>query len=380
MKTLFVLLIIASVAAVINLLIKKYAFVNLIYDREINKNRCFKNESISLTVHITNKKMLPLSYIEVVEKIPADLEYEIMDNTQNIGEYNYHHNTMMLLPYQRVSRRYNIVGRRRGRYSFSDVIINAGDLLGLETSSNEYKSQVELIVYPSVKPFENIIVDCRNPMGDVSVKRWIIDDPSVINGIREYTAADPQSRIHWASSAKYNQLMVKNYDFTADHSAMILLNIETSKPFWVSIFGERIETAIETAASAANYLLESGMACGIFTNAALSGTFAKEGNCLPPSCSPGYLSEILQLLARITYSTYSPFEAILMEVLQSHKDNVKYVIITPIITAEISNLINILSTKTSVMLITSENQDISMIYRGVAIYTMREDGVNSEAV
>ncbi|WP_025640477.1 hypothetical protein [Schnuerera ultunensis] len=37
---------------------------------------------------------------------------------------------------------------------------------------------------------------------------------------------------------------MKNFDFTTEHSVNIVLNIECTKPFWVSIEKDKIETCI----------------------------------------------------------------------------------------------------------------------------------------
>ncbi len=64
-------------------------------------------------------------------------------------------------------------------------------------------------------------------LGDISVRRWIVDDPPLMTiGIREYTGNEPERYIHWPSSMKHNKLMVKNFDFTTDNSVLIALNMK----------------------------------------------------------------------------------------------------------------------------------------------------------
>ncbi len=66
-------------------------------------------------------------------------------------------------------------------------------------------------------------------------------------GIREYTGNEPERYIHWPSSMKYNELMVRNFDFTTDNSVLIALNIETMKPSWEPIEEDLIENCISIA-------------------------------------------------------------------------------------------------------------------------------------
>lgn len=380
MDAILLILVPLGIYLLLGYLTKKFAFNGLSYRRSLDKHKMFPGHSFTLTTEITNKKLLPLPFVKVTEKMPYEFDYEVDDNTERFSEYIYHHTTMMLLPYQKITRKYTLSCSKRGRYSFSSVRIKAGDFLGLSDYTREYQNSLEVLVYPEIIPLKRLIIDFRNPMGDVSVRRWIIEDPNVIMGIREYTNSDPFNRIHWPSSAKLNQLMVKNYDFTSDRKAMILLNIETSKPFWVKIDWAQIENSVKIAASISNDLVNAGIAAGIHTNAALSGLLHHEGNHINPSCSQNQLTSILELLARVTYSIQEPFEETLLKAVQSYNMGLRYIIITPIITGEMVELIHLLAKSSGVTLITMTRENIKNLPEDVGIFTLREGGIEIEAV
>lgn len=380
METILLLIVIFFILQLINYFTRKYAHTNLSYSRYLSRYACFPGDKFVLTVQMINKKLLPLPFVEIVEKIPDDFEYEMPSKMEHTQGYSYHHNTMMFLPYQKITRRYTIMCSKRGRYYFDSIAVSVGDYLGLKTYSREYESPVEFLVYPPIIPLSSLIIDCRNPMGDVSVKRWIIDDPSIIMGIREYTQNDSFNRIHWASSAKTGQLMVKNFDFTSDRKVVVLLNIETSKPFWVKIDGNKIEAAVNIAAAISSELLNSGISAGMYTNGALGGFFSGEGNYIPPSCGDVHLQAILKLLARITYSIQQPFEEALSGIIQSLRTDCRYIIITPIITDEMAQLIGIMNGKTGVTVISLSTMNMDMLPKSVSIFTVKEGGIELEAV
>lgn len=380
MEIIVLLVALFGLYALLSWLTKKYAFSRLSYYRSINKHTIFPGDSFTLSVNVINKKLLPLPFIEISEKMPSELEYEILDNVELGTEYNHHISTMMLLPYQKITRMYRVGCGKRGRYSFSSVKITAGDYLGLKTFSRDYEDDMEILVYPEVKHVGKLIIDYRNPMGDVSVKRWIIDDPNIIMGIREYTGNDPFNRIHWPSSAKLGELMVKNYDFTSDQRAVILLNIETSKPFWFRLDAEKIEKAVEIAASISSELIDGAVATGIFTNASLSGYNFHDGNYIEPSSGNGQVQRILELLARVTYSIQDSFEDILHRVLESQQTGIRYIIITPIMSDEMLKLIRSINELSGVTVIALSPEKLELLPGSTSVYTIREGGAELEAV
>lgn len=381
MKTIIIFIVIYGAVELVNLLIKKFAFINFKYSRTLDRYRCFKGESIVLSAAAENKKLLPLSFVEIIEDMPAQLNYEINANVRNEAGRNNHYSTMTLLPYQKIIRKYNIVCPLRGRFPFSSVKINIGDLFGLRTYSMDIENPVELLVYPPVKPLNDLIIDCRNPMGDVSVNRWIIEDPTVITGIREYTSYDPLNRIHWPSSARSGRLMVKNFDFTSNQKAVVLLNVETSKPFWMQIDSDAIEKAITITASVCNELIHAGIAAGVCTNSDINGPDARETNFVLPSCTNEHMTEILELLAKVTYSPHQSFEDLLSMMLPNLHSDTHYIIVTPIITEQMAETISTMLKKyIAVSMISLTDQNINLLPDIMDIYTAKKDGAELEAV
>lgn len=361
-------------------LTNKYAFTRLSYSRTPSRQYIDAGDCFTISIQVINNKLLPLPFIKICERIPREFEYEDSDNVDCTAEYNYHNSTMMLLPYQKITREYSIRCRSRGRYFFSNVKITAGDFWGLNAFSKNYENGVEMLVYPRIIHIDRLIVDYRNPMGDISVKRWIFDDPNIVMGIREYTDSDPFNKIHWPSSVKLNKLMVKNYDYTSTQRAILLLNIETSKPFWHGIFAAKIEKVIEIAASVSNELVNEGIATGIFTNADLGYNHLHESNYIEPSCGENQLKRILGLLTRITYYIQDNFDDILSRVLQSRQTGVRYIIVTPIIYGEMAELISSISVFSGVTVISLSHEGLELLPQNINIFTVQNGGIELEAV
>lgn len=72
------------------------------------------------------------------------------------------------------------------------------------------------MVYPNLIDLNSSFVVADSLQGDVFVRRWIIEDPIMISGIRDYTPSDNYKDINWKATAKNQTLKVNKYDYTAD--------------------------------------------------------------------------------------------------------------------------------------------------------------------
>jgi uncharacterized protein (DUF58 family) len=230
------------------------------------------------------------------------------------------------------------------------------------------------------------MIDYKNPQGDISVRRWIMEDPTIISGIREYTSSDPFNKIHWVSSARRGELMVKNFDFTSNQRVMILLNIETAKPFWIKIDENMIEKVIDIAASVSSELLDAGMGVGLYTNAALSGYKYSEGNYIEPGCAPGQMTKILEVLARVSYNIHQDFEELLTKAFNKasyeyYSSECHYIIVTPIVTQECVDIINtMLGKHCRISLVSIDMKNTDKIRGGARIFKAAGGEEKLEAV
>ncbi|MGC9064750.1 MAG: DUF58 domain-containing protein, partial [bacterium] len=214
----------------LNSLSKKYALKGVRYSREISKKIVEVNEDFDIVTVIENRKALPVTFFQIIERFPATIQYRFRTDRFKTVEFLYHTITMFLLPYQRIKRTYVAYCDKRGRYIFSDVSLIAGDLLGLNTFTKGLDYWQEIIALPKPVDLREEIIPYGDYNGELSVERWIIDDPTMIIGIREYTGLEPAKTIHWPSSARHNSLMVRKFDFTMENTTMIFLNIECVKP------------------------------------------------------------------------------------------------------------------------------------------------------
>lgn len=307
-----------------------YGFRNLLYRMEIEKEVFEIGEDIEIVSIIENKKPLTVSFLKVEEKFPKGF---------NVGGNIY---TLFIMPYQRVKRTYKIFGEKRGLHRIKDVDLELGDFIGFNKSDQNIGIGKSLIILPKKIDLEKSITPIGSLSGDISVKRWIIDDPLMTIGIREYTGNEPQKLIHWPSTVKYNNLMVKNFDFTTDNSVLIVLNIESSKPYWKSIDSERIERAISITRAVMEEFEDSKTHYGFASNAYnLKPNKYIKGYFYHPGLGNNHLYHLLEILGSIGYMA-STFEETLKDIRRKQGNYSTVIVITPKILEEYIEPINFL--------------------------------------
>ncbi|WP_139902184.1 DUF58 domain-containing protein [Clostridium thermarum] len=355
----------------LNVLSQKYALQNIGYKRELSKTTVEAGEEFEITTVVENAKRLPVTFLQVNEKFPAELEYSRRANIVAVTGSLYHKTTMFLMPCQRVKRTYNVALTRRGRYVFQDVQLVAGDLLGLGVVNQEVQYWQEIVVYPKTVDLDNEIVPYGDYMGNISVRRWIIDDPILTVGVSEYTGREPQKYINWPVSLRSGKLYVNKFDHTTDNTIMIILNMECQKPFWSGIETEKVEKCISIARTLMEQFEAEAIPYGFMCN--IQGFQYVNGKTqIDPGCGSAHFYAILEELGRADYSVSTDFEKVLDEAIMRENSANTYIIITPRILdvyGQYMNSLNRAANKT--MVIALDTNFLPNIDEAIAVFTER---------
>lgn len=369
----YVLIFLISIGLVLNILSKKYVLHNLYYSREIDKKIVEIDEEFEIVTVVENKKLLPVTFLQVIEKFPSALKYKFKASTEESAEYMFHKTAMLMFPYQRVKRSYKVFCNQRGRLVFRDVSLIGGDLLGLNTSILELERLQEVVVLPQKTDLENEIIPYGSYYGDISVKRWIIDDPILSVGIREYTGTEPIKTIHWPSSLRAGTLMVKEFDYTSDNTVMIALNIECAKPFWSGMNIEKMEKCISIAREVIEKFEEAGIPYGLASNAHYNGA-KNSGSIEAAGFGRAHYNNTVESLGRIECGISMSFEELLGSIAKGAGSYTTFVIITPVVLEDYLDSINSLSEKAMrTVLISLDKSNLEYLRDGILTYVGRKD-------
>lgn len=175
--------------------------------------------------------------------------------------------TTWLRPRQTVKYAIPVTVSRRGRYILREGKLSCGDFLGLKEWTRSCGQFREVVAAPKAVPMEPLAEMFGGFMGEMSVNRFIMEDPVLTLGYREYTGREPMKMISWTQSAKGAGLMVKKYDYTLEPTVSVLLNIDTGE----EPKEELLESCYSLARTVCAMLEQRGVKYDFTSNSVLAG-------------------------------------------------------------------------------------------------------------
>ena len=313
MSALLIVSVFLALLIVQGFLISRFALRGFHYTRSFSQRTATEGDTVTFTEVIRNKKPLFLPWLRIESNISPDLHFE---SEQELDvRFNRFHKSVFTLPaFSQVTRRHRVKLTHRGHYTLNRLSVTAGDLMGVIAVEGEYSAPAEIFVYPQLLPENDLPLPSTRYQGDVSVRRFIIDDPFLVNGIRAYRAGDPMRDIHWAATARTGALQVKTHDFTADPKLLVLINCQKSEKQWTELMDYEqgvIEKAISMAATLCMRALKNGAEAGFAANMPLDDE--KECAYLAPVGGAGAGDLIMSALASLKIKRLKRFPSFLEE-------------------------------------------------------------------
>src|SRR6266849_2124630 len=245
----------------------RYCLQNLDYKREFSERRVLFGEEVTLSLSVENLKLLPLPWLETEDSVPSSLTYHGQHLRVSIRSNSVvFENLFSTLPYERVTRRYAIQCTARGVHTFGPTVLRSGDVFGFLNREVSLPNWQYLLVYPMVVPLTRFGLPARHPFGDYRAPRRLLEDPSRVIGVRDFTYGDDLRRIHWKATARTMQLQSKMYEPTTTFTLVIFLNVVSQLDAYYGINPELQELSICAAASVADWGLDQGFAVGLYAN------------------------------------------------------------------------------------------------------------------
>jgi uncharacterized protein (DUF58 family) len=188
---------------------------------------------------------------------------------------------------------YNLVTARRGVFAIGPPALEVRDPFGLAVRTSTVASSAPLTVLPRV---ERIAPPPRSTGGTAAagVPRPPLPGQTgdSFYALREYAPGDDLRRVHWPSSARRDQLMIRQDDQPVQERTTVLLDLRAGTP-------ETFETAVSAAASVVS------AASGTLVRFADTG-----GHDSGYGAGPGHLAAILDRLAAIEAISQGPAGAV----------------------------------------------------------------------
>lgn len=324
-------------------LIARFVFNKLEYECRFSVKEAYEGDDIFLVEVLHNKKFLPVPWLKVDINSSRWLDFA---NTKSViaQDFRYVTSSFFLKSYQKITRKWKLRCLKRGVYTIKSVTLVSGDLVGNNTISKPVKIDAAITVYPSIIDIRDSFIPVRQFQGDLIVKRWILDDPFIVSGAREYAPGDSMNRVHWSATARNGSLMVKKNDFTAQTGLTVLLNIQsTEQEYFDIIYKELIEYGIKAAATIFDLLLREGSPVRFVSN---GSTIDGEGKMILTKEASGreHVAQLMEILAKLELKYIKDFEDYFEEIVPSLK-NTGIVLITAYLTEKILNLLRSASSR-----------------------------------
>ncbi|MGH2453474.1 MAG: DUF58 domain-containing protein [bacterium] len=278
----------------------RYCLWRVEYRRVFAPRRAFYGEEITLGVEVTNRKALPLAWVETVDELPAELEPLEGTVIPSLKQRRQHLvNTFSPRWYERQRRRIRLRCTARGWFTLGPVRLRSGDLFGFTLRGRDVELIDRLIVYPKVVPLEALGLPPLHPLGDARTPRLLFEDPTRTVGVRDYLPGDPLRRLHWKATARMGTLQSRLYESTLTHRLAIYVNIDTLGEYaeYRGFVRPLLELNLMVAASVAYWGIEQGHPVGLYANGYLPEGLRWIG--MAPAAGAVHLALMLEGLAKV---------------------------------------------------------------------------------
>jgi uncharacterized protein (DUF58 family) len=223
-----------------------YALVRLIRPdlhatRRVSPRRAFPGTRVSVEIEMHNRgRRTPLLLLE--DRLPATLGASAR---AVLGS---------LPPGARQTVSYHLVPRARGRYRIGPLWAAVADPFDLVRRRVELPGRHELIVFPEVEDLRSTPAAPPTGSAGESSTRQLFRSGDEFYTMRPYEIGDDLRRIHWPSTARSGELMIRQDEAARRATAVLFLDTRdaaypSEAPF---------ERAVHAAASIGNHYVRAG--------------------------------------------------------------------------------------------------------------------------
>lgn len=284
----------------------KLTIKHLRMNRSFEVENCYVGDVLKLNVVLGNEGKLPISFLSLDMAMPEGV---------NFG-------TDVELPRVRIlthlgARRsweqdYQLHFNKRGYFLFANANFQTTDYYGIVQYQNLLRDCLEMHVYPQLRPLSDLIEDTRLFNGVQEQKRWMLEDPLLVVGSRDYSVTDPMKYVHWSATAKTGTLQSKKMAFTTESSVMLIISVQLTDQYWKGWNGEMLEWMVETAAAVCHEYETLGHKYGLASNCPV--TEGSGGVLNLPSNGRKHYHQIFRTLSKINGYASSSLDSLLEHV------------------------------------------------------------------
>ncbi len=212
--------------------------------RMLPEPKTFEGDRIVVHLRIINKGR-SLGLLEIFDKIPTTMR--IADGSNKI--------VVNLRPNEVVDLTYIIECPLRGYYLLGPILLRKRDFFSIFCETQTIQNRSYLTVYPRMEEVKQLPMSSKyrkmHP-GSLLMKR--IGYGTEFHSIRDYVSTDPFKKINWKATAKYQKLMVNQFELEDVFDAMIFVDARD-----ITKTGTVLRNPLEFSVKAAATLTKSFM-------------------------------------------------------------------------------------------------------------------------
>jgi uncharacterized protein (DUF58 family) len=209
--------------------------------RRLGSATVHDGDTTTVSLLVANRSSRPISHLT------------IEDDVNRLGVATFE--VARLKKRESTTATYRVTCRPRGVYRVGPTVVRAFDPLGLAETSAGTGPIDRIVVYPAVEELSGFpIIRGQDPAMSVSRPEHARRGGEDFYTLREYQRGDDLRRVHWPSSAKTDELMIRQLETPWQSRALVLLDVRSSS--YES--DEGFEKAVSGAATIVTHLVGSG--------------------------------------------------------------------------------------------------------------------------
>ncbi|MEX1230140.1 MAG: DUF58 domain-containing protein [Planctomycetaceae bacterium] len=261
--------------------------------------RALAGDTTSVEIELVNQKRYQASWLMAVQD-HIENESERLDSTVMFTR---------VPPRDSRTSYYRMRLMQRGRYYFGPLDLSTRFPLGMVERGLIIRNEDELLVHPRIgrltPQWKRDHLAASEIITRQQMRRGIFEDE--VSRIREYRHGDNPRAIHWRSSARKNELMVREYQQSRNYDLAVYLDLwEPSRPSEAD--RERVELAVSFCATVCVEFMKQSRSANLRLMAAGTKLSEWEGEA-----STAVVEPVLDILALIQSSTTPQVEPMLQD-------------------------------------------------------------------
>ncbi len=190
-------------------------------ERQVDKTSVFSGDFLRVRITVRNNSNRHFDFIEIWDQFPEVWVLAIGENFI----------ASRMEPHSSITFSYIVQVRLRGRYEIGPTIAVLRDRLGLHYYKRTLKTSTEILVYPTWKDVRRMeSLGKQRQLGILfgAHRTKVIGMGTDFAGFRDYNPGDPFRMIDWKTSARHNELIVKQYEMEKNIQIMCMIDASGS--------------------------------------------------------------------------------------------------------------------------------------------------------